>query len=701
MYSLIITDYKTINSTIGYIGRFLKYCMDHVDIVIVDNSNAGEGRAFLDKDEIPYTVSRFKNRNVYRFKKFGEAIYLIDASENGGYSKGNNLGAALSDELFNNPYYIFSNHDVEFRGNFSLESLTKIFHENKDVGVIGPNVIAPDGGRQNPRKSMGFISQMLLQPYNTMWLGCRFNKWLWNLGDHRQGYCGWVSGSFMMVRRESFEKVKGFDESVFLYAEEMILSERLRNQGIHTFYAPQVTVIHHHQGARSNYHARRLNHYSVRYYFKQYKGIREPWLKLSDVCFESAEAVHEFKNRIQGKLKISSEIKKQTAKSSPDSTNKLSYKKSKGGGITYIEKWEKNKELTWSGTPWNILLALRERCEVDERDIVLNVVEKAILKVWTKISALLSINDCGMIEHMLMSKHYRHTSKITPTQPQVIYTEYYHVKPENAYLFIDCSVDFVQRSMDADSEYRMYLPMQKAGHSWINKRSKYATEFYHNCRGIFTMSEWLRTDMIENTNLSPDKVHAIGGGCNIDISSVNVINKKGNRFLFIGKEWERKNGPLVLEAFAQLQHRHGGVELHIAGIERSDNICNRKNVFWHGVLDFGEVSELYNMCDYFVMPSVFEAYGLVFVEALIFGLPCIGANRFAMPEFIRHGKNGYLIAKDTVEELLHYMEMIMENRQELCDYIKENQGLYIKKYNWNTVADRMLEVMREDGYKCL
>ena len=133
MYSLVITDYKTINNTIKYIEQFLKYCVDHVDIVIVDNSSAGEGRAYLDKDGILYTVSQFKNRNIYRFEKFGEAIYLIDASENGGYSKGNNLGAALSDELFNNPYYIFSNNDVEFKGSLNLELITKIFHENKIV----------------------------------------------------------------------------------------------------------------------------------------------------------------------------------------------------------------------------------------------------------------------------------------------------------------------------------------------------------------------------------------------------------------------------------------------------------------------------------------------------------------------------------------------------------------------------------------
>ena len=46
-----------------------------------------------------------------------------------------------------------------------------------------------------------------------------------------------------------------------------------------------------------------------------------------------------------------------------------------------------------------------------------------------------------------------------------------------------------------------------------------------------------------------------------------------------------------------------------------------------------------NLCDYFVMPSKFEAYGLVFAEALIYGLPCIGKKCYARPEFINN-ENG-------------------------------------------------------------
>ena len=52
------------------------------------------------------------------------------------------------------------------------------------------------------------------------------------------------------------------------------------------------------------------------------------------------------------------------------------------------------------------------------------------------------------------------------------------------------------------------------------------------------------------------------------------------------------------------------------------------------------------------MPSYFEAYGLVFAEALTYGLPCIGRDKFAMSEFIEDGCTGRLISGEDVEELL-------------------------------------------------
>ena len=106
----------------------------------------------------------------------------------------------------------------------------------------------------------------------------------------------------------------------------------------------------------------------------------------------------------------------------------------------------------------------------------------------------------------------------------------------------------------------------------------------------------------------------------------------------------------------------------------------------------------YNLCDYFVMPSRCEAYGLVFGEALIFGLPCIAKNAFAMPEFIEDDTNGYLIERDDVDELCAAMEKMLLNSKRLKETVEINRTSYAERYSWKTVAKKMIAVMEADGY---
>ena len=97
------------------------------------------------------------------------------------------------------------------------------------------------------------------------------------------------------------------------------------------------------------------------------------------------------------------------------------------------------------------------------------------------------------------------------------------------------------------------------------------------------------------------------------------------------------------------------------------------------------------------MPSQFEAYGLVFAEALIYGLPCIGKNCFAMPEFIKDGDNGYLIDENDANELCKKMEMLLTDK-EIAKNVMNNMNYYKDKYSWDSVAKRMIEVFKQDGY---
>ena len=121
-----------------------------------------------------------------------------------------------------------------------------------------------------------------------------------------------------------------------------------------------------------------------------------------------------------------------------------------------------------------------------------------------------------------------------------------------------------------------------------------------------------------------------------------------------------------------------------------------ENLIFLGDIDSDELSQYYNMCDIFCMPSRFEAYGLVFIEALVYGLPCIGRNAFAMKEFIQDGQNGYLIDDDNANILASKILDLLTN-----DAIKENvvskKAYYISEYSWDTVANRLIEVIKNDS----
>lgn len=111
-----------------------------------------------------------------------------------------------------------------------------------------------------------------------------------------------------------------------------------------------------------------------------------------------------------------------------------------------------------------------------------------------------------------------------------------------------------------------------------------------------------------------------------------------------------------------------------------------------GQLPFEKVANLYNMCDIFCLPSYFEAYGLVFVEALSFGLPCIGRDCYEMPYFIEEGKTGLLLKEDDANELASLMESLLKDKN-MKENVRCRHDFYLKEYSWDSVAQRMKNVM--------
>lgn len=369
--------------------------------------------------------------------------------------------------------------------------------------------------------------------------------------------------------------------------------------------------------------------------------------------------------------------------------------------IAFVRRWDGKKENTWSGTPYGILsnLMILKPNQIDEIPIEYNAIQKGIIRFIRGTNKFLSIDGCNYIDN-LIQEHIVSNSVKCDKQPIIVFDECITKKIKNTYLFVDCSVDYALRSIVSGDEIGKYVPLRKKrSHSLIGIRHKRAMKFYKECKGIFTMGNWCAEDFINHTGIPAEKVHPVGGGINISEKEIDNSFKSGNKFLFVGKEFDRKNGPLVVEAFKILnQNNNGKYELYIAGPKEWPlSIDIPEGVHFLGRKNQDELSKYYNLCDVFVMPSIFEAYGIVFAEALIYGLPVIARNAFSMCDFITHGENGYLLNANSAFELSELMDMAINNEGMRSKVIQDKEK-YLLKYSWKTVAEKICKQIENDGY---
>lgn len=367
--------------------------------------------------------------------------------------------------------------------------------------------------------------------------------------------------------------------------------------------------------------------------------------------------------------------------------------------VNFLCAWDRRgREVSWSGIHLGLFSSLQEFADVIDIPLLYNFTARALGKARNILDRLTGSSDF-MTLHTRMCEHQIRRAALNKNAPCLMFTEYLTEYTPQSYLYQDLTVDYLMR-MRVNPRLMKYTPLPpRVRPEKAQARLEHTMKVNRTCAGLFTMSEYLADDLVRNSGIDPAKVHHVGGGCNIDTSRINTQGRNGWRFLFAGRDWERKNGALVVEAFVKLRRKYSDAELYIAGPSRvPDEVSGVEGVKFLGLLGYGELTEYFNLCDFFVMPSKFEAYGIVFPEALIFGLPCIGKDTCAMPEFIQDGVNGALIHDDDPDELAGCMERLITDRKDLKAYVAAMHEEYLRKYSWSAVAERIVKVMKDDGF---
>jgi glycosyltransferase involved in cell wall biosynthesis len=90
------------------------------------------------------------------------------------------------------------------------------------------------------------------------------------------------------------------------------------------------------------------------------------------------------------------------------------------------------------------------------------------------------------------------------------------------------------------------------------------------------------------------------------------------------------------------------------------------------------------------MPSIFEPFGIVFIEAMMHGLPCVGADAWAMPEIIEDGETGWLVPAGDAAALAQTLIGALRNRQRLREMGLRGRRRAAARFDWRRAASVML-----------
>jgi len=254
----------------------------------------------------------------------------------------------------------------------------------------------------------------------------------------------------------------------------------------------------------------------------------------------------------------------------------------------------------------------------------------------------------------------------------------------------DCSTTGVPHFIYTDhtalvNEY--YPDIQLKKYQKSKNYLKLESKIYQDTSLIFVMGSHVAKSLTEQYGLPSEKVLRVGGGNNaVATKEVSNNNYDQKNILFVGIEWFRKGGPLLVEAFQRLLQRHPDAHLTIVGSSPDIDVPNCEVV---GKVPVEKMPYYFNQATVFCMPSIREPFGIVYIEAMLFKIPVIARNVGATTDFIKHGYNGYLVGNDPQEVADALNELLNDPKK--CKQFGERGYEIAKKFTWDEVGNQLKE----------
>ncbi len=207
LISVLIVNYNSGSYALACVDSLLQQHEVQLEIILVDNASPDNSLQLL-KAHLP------------------QAVRLIASDTNLGFARANNLAAKNA----HGDYVLVLNPDTLIEDKYAIKKLLERLNAKPQVGLLAPAVIEPRKGNKRVPARASYPSSSQLRHTHTL--------------KSLPGKIAWVLGACMLMKREVYQQIGGFDEDFFLYGEDADICLRVRMAGYEIDYAEDIVITH-------------------------------------------------------------------------------------------------------------------------------------------------------------------------------------------------------------------------------------------------------------------------------------------------------------------------------------------------------------------------------------------------------------------------------------------------------------------------
>ena len=221
------------------------------------------------------------------------------------------------------------------------------------------------------------------------------------------------------------------------------------------------------------------------------------------------------------------------------------------------------------------------------------------------------------------------------------------------------------------------------GPGWTERE----TRVYRGARAIATFSRRVAESLQRDYGVRGERIHVVGAGANV-WPETPERRDDGQTILFVGKDFRRKGGSVLLRAFEQLRRQRGGqARLLIAGPREMLSLPEGATQL--GPVPMDKLADLFAEASVFALPTLREPFGIAFLDAMACAVPCVGTLVGAVPEILEHGVTGLLVPPADDAALARALGSLLDEPERAKAMGVAGRERVAERFLWHHVGARL------------